>query len=61
MAVPGHTPGSVAFQLPTQGVVFTGDALVTMTARWASPAPGPRSSARYSPTTRRRRERHWRR
>jgi glyoxylase-like metal-dependent hydrolase (beta-lactamase superfamily II) len=29
VAVPGHTPGSVAFHLPAQGVVFTGDALVT--------------------------------
>jgi glyoxylase-like metal-dependent hydrolase (beta-lactamase superfamily II) len=28
--VPGHTPGSVAFHLPAQGVVLTGDALVTM-------------------------------
>jgi glyoxylase-like metal-dependent hydrolase (beta-lactamase superfamily II) len=26
---PGHTPGSVAFHLPAQGTVFTGDALVT--------------------------------
>jgi glyoxylase-like metal-dependent hydrolase (beta-lactamase superfamily II) len=29
VAVPGHTPGSVAFHLPAQGVVLTGDALVT--------------------------------
>jgi glyoxylase-like metal-dependent hydrolase (beta-lactamase superfamily II) len=29
IAIPGHTPGSVAFHLPTQGTVFTGDALVT--------------------------------
>ncbi|WP_354245177.1 MBL fold metallo-hydrolase [Arthrobacter sp. UYEF20] len=29
VAVPGHTPGSVVFHLPSQGVVFTGDALVT--------------------------------
>ncbi|MFG2129703.1 MBL fold metallo-hydrolase [Streptomyces sp. NPDC048751] len=29
VAVPGHTPGSVAFHLPAQGAVFTGDALVT--------------------------------
>jgi glyoxylase-like metal-dependent hydrolase (beta-lactamase superfamily II) len=28
--VPGHTPGSVAFHLPAQGAVLTGDALVTM-------------------------------
>lgn len=28
--VPGHTPGSVAFHLPVQGAVLTGDALVTM-------------------------------
>lgn len=27
--VPGHTPGSVAFHLPAQGAVLTGDALVT--------------------------------
>jgi len=27
--VPGHTPGSVAFHLPAQGVILTGDALVT--------------------------------
>jgi glyoxylase-like metal-dependent hydrolase (beta-lactamase superfamily II) len=27
--VPGHTPGSVAFYLPEQGAIFTGDALVT--------------------------------
>jgi len=29
VAVPGHTPGSVAFHLPADGVVLTGDALVT--------------------------------
>jgi glyoxylase-like metal-dependent hydrolase (beta-lactamase superfamily II) len=29
VAVPGHTPGSVAFHLPAEGVVLTGDALVT--------------------------------
>ena len=29
VATPGHTPGSVAFHLPAQGVLFTGDALVT--------------------------------
>ncbi|MET8170226.1 MBL fold metallo-hydrolase [Streptomyces sp. NPDC005329] len=29
IAVPGHTPGSVAFHLPAQAAVFTGDALVT--------------------------------
>jgi glyoxylase-like metal-dependent hydrolase (beta-lactamase superfamily II) len=29
VAIPGHTPGSVAFHLPADGVVFTGDALVT--------------------------------
>ncbi|GAA4028450.1 MBL fold metallo-hydrolase [Streptomyces plumbiresistens] len=29
VAVPGHTPGSVAFHVPAQGAVFTGDALVT--------------------------------
>jgi glyoxylase-like metal-dependent hydrolase (beta-lactamase superfamily II) len=29
IAVPGHTPGSVAFHLPAHGVVLTGDALVT--------------------------------
>jgi glyoxylase-like metal-dependent hydrolase (beta-lactamase superfamily II) len=27
--VPGHTPGSVAFYLPEQGAILTGDALVT--------------------------------
>jgi glyoxylase-like metal-dependent hydrolase (beta-lactamase superfamily II) len=27
--VPGHTPVSAAFHLPAQGVVLTGDALVT--------------------------------
>ncbi len=27
--VPGHTPGEVAFALPTRGVVLTGDTLVT--------------------------------
>jgi glyoxylase-like metal-dependent hydrolase (beta-lactamase superfamily II) len=27
--VPGHTPGSVAFHLPAQGAILTGDALVT--------------------------------
>jgi glyoxylase-like metal-dependent hydrolase (beta-lactamase superfamily II) len=30
--VPGHTPGSVAFHLPSQGTVLTGDALVTRDA-----------------------------
>jgi glyoxylase-like metal-dependent hydrolase (beta-lactamase superfamily II) len=27
VAVPGHTPGSVAFHLPEQGVLFTGDTI----------------------------------
>jgi glyoxylase-like metal-dependent hydrolase (beta-lactamase superfamily II) len=27
MAVPGHTPGSVAFYLPRHRVLFTGDAV----------------------------------
>lgn len=27
LSVPGHTPGSVAFYFPADGVVFTGDAL----------------------------------
>ena len=34
---PGHTPGSCAFHLPERGVVFTGDALVTV-----NPATGER-------------------
>ncbi|MER7684126.1 MBL fold metallo-hydrolase [Streptomyces sp. NPDC097610] len=29
VAVPGHTPGRVAFHLPARAAVFTGDALVT--------------------------------
>jgi len=27
LSVPGHTPGSIAFYFPSDGVVFTGDAL----------------------------------
>jgi glyoxylase-like metal-dependent hydrolase (beta-lactamase superfamily II) len=44
VAVPGHTPGSVAYVFPRKGVVFTGDALVTRDA--LLPGAGPRLLAR---------------
>lgn len=44
IAVPGHTPGSVAYLFPQQGVIFTGDALVTRDA--LLPGAGPRLLAR---------------
>jgi glyoxylase-like metal-dependent hydrolase (beta-lactamase superfamily II) len=44
VAVPGHTPGSVAFLFPRKGIAFTGDALVTRDA--LLPGSGPRLLAR---------------
>ncbi len=41
---PGHTPGSVCFHLPGRGVLFSGDALVTM--NMASRRRGPAVSMR---------------
>jgi glyoxylase-like metal-dependent hydrolase (beta-lactamase superfamily II) len=41
VAVPGHTPGSVAFHLPAQGVVLTGDALVTYDGLLGRAGTGP--------------------
>lgn len=46
MHVPGHTHGSSALYLPSRGVVFTGDALVTHDCY--SGLTGPRVSARCS-------------
>jgi glyoxylase-like metal-dependent hydrolase (beta-lactamase superfamily II) len=42
IAVPGHTPGSVAFHVPGHDAVFVGDALVTYAA--SSGGRGPRIS-----------------
>lgn len=44
VAVPGHTPGSVAYLFPHKGIAFTGDALVTRDA--LMPGAGPRLLAR---------------
>jgi glyoxylase-like metal-dependent hydrolase (beta-lactamase superfamily II) len=44
VAVPGHTPGSVAYLFPRKGIAFTGDALVTRDA--LMPGAGPRLLAR---------------
>lgn len=44
VAVPGHTPGSVAYLFPRQGIAFTGDALVTHDV--LMPGTGPRLLAR---------------
>lgn len=39
--IPGHTPGSVAFHLPAEGMVFTGDALVTHDGMIGCTGTGP--------------------
>ena len=44
VAVPGHTPGSVAYLFPHKGIAFTGDALVTSDALVRG--SGPRLLAR---------------
>ena len=38
---PGHTAGSVAFYLQSQGVLFTGDTLLSLRGRFARPFPFP--------------------